>query len=517
MNIDFQIISLFFLALFSGILITVIIYRLYLGNFKKLSMQIIEKAENEAQKIKAMANVSIAQKEFQSQKELEKSAINNQLKLDYEREKIKLKEDKLESRMTLVEKKLAEIDKKESIINLRKEKIDEEKIKLREQQQSLLDEIAKISNLSCEEAKNLLFKKLENGIRLDLAQLNKRLIEEYQEEADLKAAEILTTAINRIASGHVSDITITTVSLPNDEMKGRIIGKEGRNIRTLEVALGVNIIIDDTPGAVVISGFDPIRRHVAKLALTELILDGRIHPTRIEEVVEKNKVLVLKQIKNYGEDAALRAGVMGLHPELIQLLGKLKFRFSYGQNILDHSIEVCHLMGIMAAEIGLDITLAKRIGLLHDIGKAVSHEVEGSHAMIGKNFAIKYGESEDVANGIGCHHFEIEPTTFEASLCSAADTLSAARPAARVESIEHYLKRLNKLEEIANKLPGVEKAYAMQAGRELRILVHPESVNDEGLSLLVKDVAKKIEGQLAYPGKIKVTAIREKRAIEYAL
>jgi ribonuclease Y len=517
MNPELQSLLILCIGLFFGIFITVIAYRISIGNFKKISLQIVQKAETDAENIKTAANVLIKQKEFEAQKEIEKNSIQSHLKLQIEEERIKAKEDKLETRMNLVEKKLSDIDKKEAIIALRKERVDEEKNNLRKLEATLNQELEKASNLSAEEAKGLLLRRLENQITFESASLTKRIILELEEEADQKAARILTSAINRMASSVVSDATVTTVSLPNDEMKGRIIGKEGRNIRTLELATGVNILIDDTPGAVVLSGFDPIRKHIAKLSLSELVLDGRIHPTRIEEVVEKNKNLVTKQIKSYGEDAALRAGIMGLHPELITLLGKLKFRYSYGQNILDHSIEVSHLMGLMAAELNLDISLSKRIGLLHDIGKAVTHEIEGSHAIIGYNFALKYGESQDVASGIGSHHEEMMPTTLEASLCSAADTLSAARPGARIESVEHYLKRLNKLEEIANCLPGVEKAYAMQAGKEVRVLVHSDTIDDDGLTLLARNVAKKIETNLAYPGKIKVTVIREKRAVEYAL
>jgi ribonuclease Y len=300
-------------------------------------------------------------------------------------------------------------------------------------------------------------------------------------------------------------------------MKGRIIGREGRNIRALERATGINFIIDDTPGAVVLSGFDPVRKHIAKMALAELVQDGRIHPTRIEEVVEKATLNVHKQIKQYGEDAALRAGAMNLHPELINLLGKLKFRYSYGQNVLDHSLEVSYLMGLMAAEMGLDIRLAKRIGLLHDVGKAVSHEIEGSHAIIGHDLALKYGESKEVANGIGCHHHEMAPITVEADLCSAADAISASREGARIEAVEEYIKRLKKLEDMALEFNGIEKAYAMQAGREVRIVVLPDEVDDVGVVNLARELTKRIEQELSYPGKIKVTVIREKRIVEYAV
>jgi ribonucrease Y len=362
-----------------------------------------------------------------------------------------------------------------------------------------------------------LLSRLTNEVKTDAANLIRRIRKEAEEEAEKQASTIIATAINRLAISCTSETTVCTVAIPNEEMKGRIIGREGRNIRALERETGVNFIIDDTPGAVVLSGFDPIRKHIAKFALTELIQDGRIHPTRIEEVVEKSTLNVHKQIKQYGEDAALRAGAMNLHPELINLLGKLKFRYSYGQNVLDHSLEVSYLMGLMAAEMGLDIRLAKRIGLLHDVGKAVTHEIEGSHAIIGHDLALKYGESKEVANGIGCHHHEMVPFTVEADLCSAADAISASREGARIEAVEEYIKRLKKLEDMALEFSGIEKAYAMQAGREIRIVVLPDQVDDLGVVSLARDLTKRIEQELSYPGKIKVTVIREKRVVEYAV
>ena len=342
-------------------------------------------------------------------------------------------------------------------------------------------------------------------------------MKEAKEESEQEASRIIATAINRLAVPCVSETTVNTVAIPNEEMKGRIIGREGRNIRALERATGITCIIDDTPGAIVLSGFDPIRMHIAKMALAELIHDGRIHPTSIEEAVAKAQQNIQKLIKKYGEDAAMRVGAINLHPELINLLGKLKFRFSYGQNILGHSLEVSHLMGMMAAELGLDSRMAKRIGLLHDMGKAVSHEMEGTHAIIGHDLALKYGESKEVANGIGCHHGEIEATTIEGSLCSAADAISASRQGARSESVDEYVKRLKRLEDLACEFSGVEKAYAMQAGREIRVVVLPDEVDDDGVITLARDLTKRIENELNYPGKIKVTVIREKRIIEYAV
>lgn len=367
------------------------------------------------------------------------------------------------------------------------------------------------------EAQELLIEKVQSDVKNDAAMMTRRAQTEATEEADRIASSIIATAINRLAVPTVSEVTVATVPLPNDEMKRRIIGRDGRNIRTLEHLTGITILVDDTPGVVVLSGFDPVRKEIAKTALTELISDGRIHPTRIEEAVENAEFAVEKQIKNLGKDAAVRAGIVDLHPELINLLGKLNYRFSYGQKVLDHSLEVSHLMGIMATELHLDISKAKRIGLLHDMGKTATHEYEGTHAIIGHNLALEYGESPDVANGIGCHHEEMAPQTPEAWLCCAADRISATRPGARIEAVEGYVKRLKKLEHIAHSFPEVEKAYAMQSGREVRIAVLPDMIDDDGLVNLSRDLAKKIEKDLKFPGKIKVTVIREKRAVAYAI
>ena len=384
-------------------------------------------------------------------------------------------------------------------------------------QAKLLVQLEQTAGLSAAEAKDVLLKNITNEVKNDAANLIRRTISEAREESEKEASKIIATAINRLAVPCVSEATVNTVAIPNEEMKGRIIGREGRNVRALERATGINFVIDDTPNAVVLSGFDPVRMQIAKMALTDLVQDGRIHPTHIEEAVERAKLNVQKLIKKYGEDAALRAGAMNLHPEIITLLGKLKFRFSYGQNILDHSLEVSHLMGMMAAELGLDIRVAKRIGLLHDMGKAVSHEIEGSHAIIGHDLALKYGETKDVANGIGCHHGEIEPITVEGSLCNPADAISASRHGARSEPVEEYVKRLKRLEDMACEFAGVEKAYAMQAGREIRVVVLPDEVDDDGVLNLARNLTKRIEQDLRYPGKIKVTVIREKRIVEYAV
>lgn len=488
-----------------------------LGGVKHLTAEIIHRAEQEAAEIRTGAELGIKQKQLEYQRELEQLAQQERRKLQKEEERLKQREDKLESRMNLVEKKLSDIEKREAVLIGRKAQIDEEKKNLAETHHRLVSELEKTSGLSSSEAKEILLSRLTNDVKTDAANLIRRVKKEAEEEAEKQAATIIATAINRIAVSCASETTVCTVAIPNEEMKGRIIGREGRNIRALERETGINFIIDDTPGAVVLSGFDPVRKHIAKMALTELVQDGRIHPTRIEEVVEKATLNVHKQIKQYGEDAALRAGAMNLHPELINLLGKLKFRYSYGQNVLDHSLEVSHLMGLMAAEMGLDIRLAKRIGLLHDVGKAVTHEIEGSHAIIGHDLALKFGETREAANGIGCHHHEMPPLTIEADLCSAADAISASRVGARIEAVEEYIKRLKNLEDMALDYPGVEKAYAMQAGREIRIVVLPDAIDDAGVINLARELTKRIEQELSYPGKIKVTVIREKRVVEYAV
>ena len=358
---------------------------------------------------------------------------------------------------------------------------------------------------------------MREEVRIDTANYIKKMTRQTEEDAERLASRILATAINRLAVPCVSESTVNTVALPSDELKGRIIGKEGRNIRALERATGVSFLIDDTPGAVVLSAFDPIKLHIAKHALIDLLKDGRIHPTRIEEAVDKASASIDRKIKEAGENAALRTGQINLHPEIILLLGKLNFRFSYGQNVLEHSIEVSHLMGMIASELHLDVQLAKRIGLLHDMGKAVSHEISGTHALIGRDLALKYGENEAVANGIGCHHREIDPITTEGSFCGAADAISASRPGARTEAIEDYIKRVKRLEELAYEFPGIEKAYALQAGKELCVVVVPEIIDDSGLIHLARDLTKRIEKEFHYSGKIKVSVIREKRAVEYAM
>lgn len=514
-------IALYLLMFLLGSILGALFFWLYhkfaLGGVKRLSVDILNRAEQEVGELRRGTELSLKQKQIEQQRDLEQVWQQERKKIQREEERLKQREDKLETRMNLVEKKLSDIEKREAVLIGRKVQLDEEKKQTAETHARLLSELEKAAGLSSTEAKETLIARLTNEVKTEAANLIRRIKKEAEEEAGKLASTIIATAINRLAVACTSETTVCTVAISNEEMKGRIIGREGRNIRALERATGINFIIDDTPGAVVLSGFDPVRKQIAKTALAELVQDGRIHPTRIEEVVEKATMNVHKQIKQYGEDAALRAGAMNLHPELINLLGKLKFRYSYGQNILDHSLEVSHLMGLMAAEMGLDIRLAKRIGLLHDVGKAVTHEIEGSHAVIGHDLALKFGESKEVANGIGCHHHEMAPTTVEADLCSAADAISASREGARIEAVEEYIKRLKKLEDMALEFKGIEKAYAMQAGREIRIVVLPDQVDDAGVVNLARELTKRIEQELSYPGKIKVTVIREKRVVEYAV
>lgn len=487
------------------------------GGFEKLGTAIIENAEKEALNLRQKEGIFLKELQIESQKEVETFLRQEKKKLFNEEDRLKSREDKLEARLTLVDKKLSEIEKREARLQSKTEQLEAEETLTKEARQNLNLELERLSCFSLQEAKDLILTRVEAELKQDIDRLVRKSVKETEEKADKEAGRIIVTAINRLAQATVSEHTIATVAIPNDEIKGRIIGREGRNIRCLEQVTGVNFIIDDTPGAVVLSCYDPVRRHVAKIALQELVADGRIHPTRIEEAAHKARQKVEKEIFENGEIAAIRAGVAGLHPEIITLLGKLSFRTSYGQNILEHSLEVSRLMGLMAGELGLDVKLAQRIGLLHDMGKALSHEVQGTHAVIGHDFALKYGENLSVANGIGCHHREMEAITVEGSLCAAADAISASRPGARIDAVEDYVKRIKKLEELAYEFPGVEKSYALQAGREIRVIVLPNMVDDVGMVNLARDLTKKIEATLDYPGKIKVTVIREKRAVEYAI
>ncbi|MEZ4357634.1 MAG: ribonuclease Y [Eubacteriales bacterium] len=432
------------------------------------------------------------------------------------RNELQRSEKRLIQREELLDRKLDSIESKEDQIAKKQKDVSRLKEDIEKLHQQEIEQLEKISDISRDEAKDILMDKVEQEARRDIAVFVRDIEVKAKEDAEKKAKYIISLAIQKCAADHVSENTVSVVSLPNDEMKGRIIGREGRNIRTLETATGIDLIIDDTPEAVILSGFDPVRREVARIALERLILDGRIHPARIEEMVNKAQKEVDAQIKEAGEQAAFDTGIHSLHPELIKILGRLKYRTSYGQNVLKHSLEVANLAAIMAAELGADVKLAKRGGLLHDIGKAVDHEVEGPHIQIGADLAKKYHESSEIIHIIQAHHGDIEAKTVEAVLVQAADAISAARPGARRESLENYIKRLEKLEEIANSFNGVERSFAIQAGREIRIMVKPEDVDDAGMYLMAKDIVKKIETELDYPGQIKVNVIRETRTTDFA-
>lgn len=487
---------------------------------KNISQAKISEAENKAKNI-----IGEAEKNAESIKKeaiLEAKEEVHRLRNDFEKESRERRNElqRLErrniQREELLDKKGEVIEKKEEALSKRQQEIANKEANIQELYENQRQELERISSLTSEEARQILLEETKKEIKHETAMMIKDVENKAKEEADKKAREVISCAIQRCAADHVAESTVHVVSLPNDEMKGRIIGREGRNIRTLETLTGVDLIIDDTPEAVILSGFDPIRRQVARIALEKLIIDGRIHPARIEEMVEKAKKEVENDIKEEGEQVTFETGVHGLHQELIKLLGRLKYRTSYGQNVLKHSIEVAYLAGIMASELGLEPTVAKRAGLLHDIGKAVDHEVEGPHALIGAEVAKKYHESPIIVNAIAAHHGDVELNSIEAILVQAADAISAARPGARRETLEAYIKRLEKLEEIANSYEGVEKSYAIQAGREIRIMVKPENVNDAECVEMARNIVKSIEKEIEYPGQIKVNIIRETRAIEYA-
>lgn len=480
-----------------------------LGKAEEQAREIIDEAQKNAEAKKREMMLEAKEDALKTRNELEKEVKDRRGELSRMEKRILAREEN-------VDRKTEALEKKEASLASRENTLDKQKAKVEELQAKRLQELERISGLTSEQAKEYLLKTVEDEVKHETAVMVKELETRAKEEADKKAREYVVTAIQRCAADHVAETTISLVQLPSDEMKGRIIGREGRNIRTLETLTGVDLIIDDTPEAVILSSFDPIRREVARIALEKLIVDGRIHPARIEEMVEKAQKEVEAMMREEGEAAVLEVGIHGIHPELVRLLGKMKFRTSYGQNALKHSIEVAQLCGLLAGEIGVDVKVAKRAGLLHDIGKSLDHEMEGSHIQIGADLCRKYKESPIVINAVESHHGDVEPESLIACLVQAADTISAARPGARRETLETYTTRLKKLEEIANSHKGVDKTFAIQAGREIRIMVVPEYVNDSDMVLLARDIAKQIEDELEYPGQIKVNIIRESRVTDYA-
>ena len=476
---------------------------------EKESQRLVGEAEKVGERRKRDLLVEAREEIHKSRTELEKEVRERRLEIQRTERRLQQKDEALDKKMDTLEKKDEALSRQIREIEVRQADVDEVHKKQ-------LEKLESLSGLTMEEAKQYLLSNIEVEVKHEAAILVKDIYDRAKEDGNRKAKEVLSTAIQKCAADHASEITVSVVPLPSDEMKGRIIGREGRNIRTLETLTGIDLIIDDTPEAVVLSGFDPIRREVARIALEKLIVDGRIHPARIEEMVEKAKKEVENVIREEGDRATFETGVHGIHPEVIRLLGRLKYRTSYGQNVLAHSIEVSHLAGLMAAELGEDITIAKRAGLLHDIGKSVDHEIEGSHVSIGVDILKKYRESDEVMNAVEAHHGDVEATSVISVLVQAADSISAARPGARRETLETYVKRLQKLEEIANSFPEVNNSFAIQAGREVRIMVKPESVTDETMILVARDICRKIEAEMEYPGQIKVHIIRETRAVEYA-
>ena len=480
-----------------------------IGNADDKAREIIDEALKTAEAKKREGLLEVKEESIRTKNELDREIKERRAEVTRYERRVQQKEENIDKKTDAIEKKEAYLAKREEEMRKQKEEIS----RLNEQR---VQELERISGLTSDQAKEYLLKIVEDDVKHESAKMIKEMEHRAKEEADKKAKEYVVNAIQKCAADHVSEATISVVQLPSDEMKGRIIGREGRNIRTLETLTGVDLIIDDTPEAVVLSGFDPIRREVARIALEKLIVDGRIHPARIEEMVEKAQREVETMIKEEGEAAVLEVGVHGIHPELVRLLGKMKFRTSYGQNALKHSIEVAHLSGLLAAELGLDVRLAKRAGLLHDIGKAVDHEMEGSHIQLGAELCRKYKESATVINAVESHHGDVEPTSLIACIVQAADTISAARPGARRETLETSTSRLKQLEDISNNFKGVDKSFAIQAGREVRVMVVPEQISDADMVLLARDISKQIEAELEYPGQIKVNVIRESRVTDYA-
>jgi ribonucrease Y len=497
------------IGLGGGYLIRKMIAEAKISSAETAAKKILDEANHEANALKREKQLEAKEEAHRLRSELERETKERRAEIQRMERRLLQKEENLDRKTINVERKEEDLKKKEDETKAFQEKLDQ-------LLQKQLAELERVSGMSSDDAKELLLQRVREEINHEMLIMVRDMENQAKADGDKKAREVVTLAIQRCAADHVSESTVSVVSLPNDEMKGRIIGREGRNIRALETLTGIDLIIDDTPEAVIISGFDPIRREVARLALEKLVSDGRIHPARIEEIVEKTRKEVETQIKDEGERATFETRVHGLHPEIVFLLGKLRFRTSYGQNVLQHSIEVAHLAGIMAAELGLDVNFAKRAGLLHDIGKAIDHETEGSHVFIGAEVAKKYKESDAVVNAIAAHHGDTDFNTLEAVLIQSADAISAVRPGARRETLEAYIKRLENLETIADSFEGVEKAYAIHAGREIRIMVKPDRIDDYASIQVARDIVKKIESELEYPGQIKVTVIRETRAVDYA-
>ena len=517
---EFHVIS-FLLGIAAGLVVFgALFFVLGVTYRKKVAEKEIGSAEEEAKRIinEAIRGGENKKREMllEAKEEIHKTRTEQERENKERRNELQKQERRLQQKEESLDKKLDIHEKKEEDLAKRIAAVQNQQEEVAKIKKSQLDMLEKISGLTQEDAKAYLLSNVESEVRHETAMKIKEIEAQMKEEADQKAREIITTAIQRCAADHAAEATVSVVPLPNDEMKGRIIGREGRNIRTLETITGVDLIIDDTPEAITVSSFDPVRREVARLALEKLIADGRIHPTRIEDMVEKARREVEHTLKVEGERATFETGIHNLHPELIKLLGRQKYRTSYGQNVLNHSIEVAHIAGLLASELGVDVTLAKRAGLLHDLGKSVDHEMEGSHVQLGVELARKYKESPVVINAIEAHHGDVEPQTIIACLVQAADAISAARPGARRENVENYIRRLEKLEELTNSFPGVDKSYAIQAGREVRIMVKPEEVSEDNMILLAHDLARKIESELEYPGQIKINVIRETKAVDYA-